>query len=134
MTLQELIALNEKKNGGKAAPSEHALQVACVRWFRYAYPWPRYLIFSIPNGGYRTETTARAMKAEGQKPGIPDLCIPMARKGYHGLYIELKNGKAGQLSKYQKEKIEFLTREGYLVVVCRNLIEFQKIVQNYFAI
>ena len=72
---------------------EHKLQCLCVEWFRYWYP--KGTIFAIPNGGARNVVTAAKLKAEGVLAGVPDLCVPMARCGFHGLYIELKNGKKG---------------------------------------
>lgn len=122
MTIDELHTLWEKKNGGKAAPSEHALQVQCLRWLHAAYR--DVLCYAIPNGAYTTKTTARKLVAEGVCHGIPDLCIPVGRNGYHALYIEMKNGKAGRLSEHQKQIIPRLQAFGNKVVVCRTLDEF----------
>lgn len=130
MTIEELHKLWDKKNKGKAAPSEHDLQVTCLRWLRYAHPGIFY--YAIPNGGYRTITTAKAMRAEGQRPGVPDLHFPIGRGEYLSLYIEMKNGKAGQLSEAQKEVHEILRRERNKVTICRNLEEFQEEINKYF--
>ena len=131
MTIEELHKLWDKKNKGKAAPSEHNLQVECLRWLRYAHPG--VLCYAIPNGGYRTITTARAMRAEGQKAGIPDLHIPIGRGEYLSLYIEMKNGKAGRLSEAQKEMHETLRKYRNKVVICRTLLEFQQEINTYFT-
>lgn len=130
MTIEELHKLWDKKNKGKAANTKHDLQVNCLRWLQFAHPM--VLCYAIPNGGYRTQTTARAMRAEGQKPGMPDLHIPIARHGYNSLYIEMKNGKAGRLSEHQKEMHERLRDYGNKVVVCRTLDDFRREVNNYF--
>ena len=53
----------------------------------------RIPIFAIPNGGKRNAKEAYFMKRTGVKAGVPDLCVPVAKKGYHGLYIEMKYGK-----------------------------------------
>ena len=63
---------------------EHNLQIACVRWFRLQYP--KHLIYAIPNGGRRNVAVAAKLKAEGVLPGVPDLHIPVAKGGFHGLY------------------------------------------------
>ena len=131
MTIEELHKLWDKKNKGKAASSEHDLQVECLRWLRYAHPG--VLCYAIPNGGYRTITTARAMRAEGQKAGMPDLHIPIGRGEYLSLYIEMKNGKAGRLSEAQKEMHETLRKYRNKVVICRNLLEFQQEINTYFT-
>ena len=64
---------------------EHILQVNCVNYFRLRYP--KGLIYAIPNGGQRNVIVASKMKAEGVLSGVPDLHIPIAKKGYNGLYI-----------------------------------------------
>jgi hypothetical protein len=56
------------------------------------------------------------MKAAGVKKGIPDLCLPFPRKGYHGLYLEV-NANNGSVSREQKECIAFLQEQGYCVCV-----------------
>lgn len=128
-TIDELHALWEKSNKGKAAESEHALQVECLRWLRMAHP--NVLCYAIPNGAYTTKTTARKLVAEGVVHGIPDLCIPIGKNGYNALYIEMKNGKAGRLSDHQKELIPRLQAYGNKVVVCRTMAEFRKEIAEY---
>ncbi len=129
MTLNELHTLWDKANKGKAAQSEHALQVECLRWLRYQHP--DVLCYAIPNGAYTTKTTARKLVAEGVVHGIPDLCIPIPRNGFASLYIEMKNGKAGRLSDHQKELIPRLEAYGNKVVVCRTIDEFMREVTMY---
>lgn len=51
------------------------------------------LLFHVPNGGKRNAAEAARFKAMGVKAGVPDLCLPVARGGYAGLYIEMKYGK-----------------------------------------
>lgn len=129
MTIEELRKYNERKNRGKAAPTEHDLQVQCVRWFRYKYRGA--LIYAIPNGTYTTKKSASKLVSEGVRHGIPDLHIPIANHGYNSLYIEMKNGKAGRLSEHQKEMITKLECLGNKVIVCRTLEEFIKEVESY---
>lgn len=132
MTIEELHMLWDKKNArsrSKSANTEHDLQVQCLRWLHYTHQ--DVLCYAIPNGAYTTKTTARKLVAEGVCHGIPDLHIPIARQGYHSLYIEMKNGKAGRLSEHQKEMIPRLQCYGNKVVVCRCLDDFIKEVSNY---
>ena len=75
------------------------------------------LLFAIPNGGARHIAVARKLKAEGVKSGVPDLFLPVARLGYHGLFIELKAGK-NKLSENQIAWLEALEDEGYLAQAC----------------
>ena len=75
--------------------------------------------FHVPNGGYRFKATAAAMKRAGTRAGVPDVSLPIARKGFHGLWIEFKSD-AGKLSEAQETFIEFLRRQNYCVLVCRS--------------
>lgn len=108
---------------------EHRLQCACVRWFRYAYP--HHLLYAVPNGGQRSVATAARLKAEGVLAGVPDLFLSAARGGFHGLYIEMKDGAKGRVSESQRDTMERLTAEGYLCAVCRNFDEFRQTVEEY---
>ena len=127
---QALAASKRRKIMG-AEGTEHHLQVECVRWFRFKHGKDG-IIYAVPNGGLRNRTVAAELKEEGQTNGIPDLHIPVPRKGYASLYIEMKNGKAGRLSDYQKEMIELLRKFGNKVEVIRTLDEFMAVVDDYF--
>jgi hypothetical protein len=103
---------------------------------RLAWELPDVLAFHIPNGGKRSPREATRLKAQGVKPGIPDICIPMARNGYHGLYIELKRpiikGESKPItSKIQNEMIGLLINEGYYVEVCYGADEAFKLIKDY---
>ena len=109
--------------------TEHDIQVNCVNYFRIRYP--KGLIYAIPNGGQRNVIVASKLKAEGVLSGVPDLHIPISKKGYNGLYVELKNGKAGKVSDNQKTIMQKLKNEGYQCEVCRSFDEFKNVVDNY---
>ena len=131
MTIDELHREWDKRNGSKSAASEHDLQVACVRWFRYQYQKYARLMFAIPNGGQRNAVVAAKLKAEGVQAGVPDLFLAVPRGDRHGLWIEMKNGKAGRLSDAQKAIHETLRQHGYQVEVCRDSLQFRQIVNDY---
>ena len=81
-------------------------------------------VFAIPNGGYRTGTTAARMKMEGVEPGVPDIFCAVARGGLHGLFIEMKrNCKSASTSEAQDRMISRLLDGGYAVAVCRGVQE-----------
>lgn len=117
------------KKGVFDKQSEHDIQSACVNWFRYQYP--KYLIYAIPNGGERNAIVAAKLKKEGVLAGVPDLHIPIARKGFHGLYIEMKAGK-NKPTDNQLTIMDKLRNEGYKCEVCYNLDDFIKTVTSYF--
>lgn len=56
-------------------------------------------------------------KAMGVKKGVPDLHLPVARGGYHSLYIEMKN-ETGRANDAQNWWLERLKLEGNYTVVC----------------
>lgn len=87
-----------------------------IEWQLGKYP-ELELAFHIPNGGKRNAREAANLKRQGVKAGVPDICLPVARGGYHGMYIELKVGKNKQTEK-QKDWQKKLNRQGYLSVVC----------------
>lgn len=82
------------------------------------------LTYANPNstglkGGFKSNAklVQRALD-EGLRPGVPDLTHPVARFGYHGLYVENKINKTA-LSDDQLQWAIRLHRQGYAVVVCR---------------
>ena len=71
------------------------------------------LIFAIPNGGHRHPAVAAKLKAEGVRAGVPDLMLPVARRGYHGAFLELKVSP-NKPTEQQLAWIRNLRAEGYL--------------------
>ena len=84
--------------------TEHEEQVALMRLVEmHKGRWPELgMLFHIPNGGNRNIITAKKLKAEGVKKGVPDLCLPIPRGEHHGLFVELKKQKGGTTSPEQK--------------------------------
>lgn len=88
------------------------------------------LLFHVPNGGKRNAQEAARFKAMGVKAGVPDLCLPVPRGGYAGLYIEMKYGKNKTTDK-QDEWIRNLIEQGYLVKVCWGGEEATEVLEEY---
>lgn len=76
------------------------------------------LLYHVPNGGSRHKAEAGRLRAEGVKAGVPDLCLPVARGQYHGLYIELKRQRGGRTSDHQSEWLDALSAQGYKAELC----------------
>ena len=89
-------------------------------------------MYHIPNEGKREPRTGARMKAAGLKKGVPDICLPVPRSGYHGLYIEMKSAN-GKLRKEQKEWLERLGKNGYLAVTCHGFEEARDLILDYLA-
>ena len=115
------------------AVSESVEQQCLFRWAQFAsgqHP-ELNLLYHIPNGGARSKATAGRLKAEGVKAGVPDICLPVARGGYHGLYIELKKEHSGTTSQKQKEWLFALSEQGYQAVVCHGWEEAKQEILEY---
>lgn len=118
----------------RTAPSESQEQKALFQWAGLAqqkYPELK-LLHHIPNGGIRDIRTATNLKREGVKRGVPDICLPVSRGKYHGLYIEMKAGK-NKTSKEQKEWINSLQEEGYAACVCYGWLEAREVIEKYLS-
>ena len=98
--------------------SEHDEQAALFQWaalMERRVPELR-LLYAIPNGGHRHPATAAKLKREGVKPGILDTCLPVARRDWHGMYLEMKYG-ANKPTPDQRRWMADLQTEGYAVDV-----------------
>lgn len=98
---------------------EASHQEALFQWVAYQTKVHKELelLYHVPNGGKRDAVTARNLARQGVKPGVSDLVLPVARSGYHGLYIELKI-EGGSLQDSQIRFLNSVSEEGYLALVC----------------
>ena len=99
---------------------ESGHQEALFSWAAYRteiMPELQYM-YHVPNGGKRDAATAVALKRQGVKAGVPDIMLPAARAGYHGLYIELKRKRGGRTSDHQSEWLDALSAQGYKAALC----------------
>ena len=112
-------------------PTEHQEQCMLFEWA--AWRPELHLMHTIPNGGKRDIRTAAKLKAEGVKPGVPDIFLPVPRGGKHGLYIELKRRKGGTLSAAQEAWIRALTAQGYVCCVCHGWEAARAEIERYMA-
>ncbi len=104
---------------GKQSNHEDAEQKAVFDWAKHVKEL-RWL-HAVPNGGRRDPREAARLKSQGVKPGVSDLCLPLARNGYHGLYIEMKRSRkqgASRVTPDQQEFLDHVRGEGYLAQVC----------------
>ena len=111
-------------------------QALLMKWtqlpsIREQYPELK-LLHHIPNGGKRDSIEAKHLKIQGVKSGVPDLCLPVARKNYHGLYIEMKT-ETGRPSDNQKWWIEQLNGQRYKAVICHGWEEAKQCLINYLS-
>ena len=123
--------------------TEHQEQASLIIWAQWAAgKFPELqLLFAIPNGGARHPRVAQSMKEEGVKPGVPDLFLPVARHGHHGLFFEMKTenhrpkreGSKGGLSDLQIDWLENLRAQGYKAEVAYGRDEAIKMLTDYLT-
>lgn len=91
----------------------------------------RIPVVHIPNEGKRSAAYAAQMKRMGLAKGFPDLFIPVARSGFHGLMIELKRDKMARPTEAQRAWVEYLNRAGYRAAVCHGADAAIEEIKNY---
>lgn len=137
----EKLKLSAPDKKRKRGNEESEIQKACIRWWASAcngFGVPEELLFSIPNGavlagGARERAIqANILKAEGMRPGVPDLFLAVTEGFNCGLFIEMKKPD-GTTSPAQDYMSGILTGRSYKCAVCRSLEEFQKLVTAYLA-
>jgi hypothetical protein len=112
--------------------SEHTEQVAVFQWAKYNecnYP-ELALLFAVPNASKRIRSQAGRLKAEGMKRGIPDIWLPVARGGYHGLVIEHKFGR-NKATQEQGWWLERLREQGYKAVIVYGAADIIQLLVDY---
>lgn len=98
---------------------EYQHQVAVFMWAereQVNYPELRLLNASA-NGMKRTPGVGAKLKKSGVKAGYPDIFLPVARHGFHGLYVELKIGD-NKLRPNQREWRDWLREQDYMCMMC----------------
>ena len=108
--------------------SEAQEQAAVIEYCRYR----NILVYHVPNGGYRNAREAANLKRQGVSPGVPDLCFPFARCGFHGLYIEMKT-KTGRATDKQLNWLNRLRHEGYAAFIARGSGQAIDLIEQYIA-
>jgi hypothetical protein len=111
---------------------ESGEQQALFQWIEYNKSrLPELaLAYHVPNGGKRNLREAARLKKEGVHAGVPDICLSVARNGYHGMYIELKADK-GKPTENQIEWMDRLRKQGYFVALCHGWESAVESIERY---
>jgi hypothetical protein len=115
-----------------ASGSERAHQTALFCWSALEsrrVPELR-LLFAIPNEGRRGRIEGGQLKAAGLRPGVPDVFLPIPRRGMHGLWLELKV-KGNRTTPVQDKWIRDLKGQGYAVRVAYSWLEARESILEY---
>ena len=113
------VSRTKKQPATRTCPTEEQEQQALIEWAQHSlgqYP-ELSLLFHVANGEFRHKAIARKLQKLGLRPGVPDLILPVARKGAHSLYIEMK-ALDGTPSTLQIERALELAAERNIVAFC----------------
>jgi len=129
--------LSAKRSSGRnrlPVPTEHEEQKALFEWasLRLSIYPELEMLFAIPNAGAGAQSgQAGKMKAEGVKAGVPDTFLAVARKGYHGCFIEMKRIAGSTVEPEQTEWLFNLNAQGYYTAICKGCEQAQKVLVAY---
>jgi|TARA_R110000803_G_scaffold6374_8_gene20731 hypothetical protein len=111
--------------------TEAKLQEAVILYLKWQYPGVKYC---ASLGGIRTgKKQGSKAKKTGYVKGFPDLQITEARKGYFGLFLELKKDKKAYPTKEQKEWIQALNERGYKAQCTKGIDATIKALDDYLS-
>ncbi len=124
--------MTEYRHARGLTATEDIEQECLLRWTEFvsgAYPELK-LLYHVPNGGSRNKIEAANLKKQGVKKGVPDLCLPVPRGSYHGLYIELK-AKKNKPTQEQENWLAALDAQGYKTAVCWGWETASQVITEY---
>lgn len=122
-------------SGVNARADETQEQICLFEWAEYSRGrWPELaLMYHVPNEGKRSQGAGGRLKAAGMKAGVPDICLPVRRADYGGLYIELKvNGAKPR--REQKQWLEALAQQGYITSCCDGWEKASRVISRYLQL
>jgi hypothetical protein len=117
--------------------TEQQHQQSLFKWsqqphIRAQYPCLK-LLHHIPNERQCSPAMGRQLKLAGVRAGICDLHLPVARGGYHSLYIEMKN-ETGRTSPEQEWWVDNLLAEGNFAEVCHGHQSAIRVIEWYLSL
>lgn len=113
-----------------AGESEAQLQIAVVGWIRTYYP-DVIIQSSFLQGNVNNVGMSIKANQMGYTAGFPDLILLCPKGGFHGLFMELKNGSKGKVSENQRQIMDELIKQGYAGGVVKTFEAAKLMVTNY---
>lgn len=123
-------------DGKPLTPTEHQEQAAVISWWYTAhslYRLPLFALFACPNGGARDVITGSLLKAEGVRPGTPDLILPAPTPAFSGLFIEMKRVGGAKPTPEQVAFRDYLLAAGYWASVNYGAASAIEEIEHYLA-
>jgi len=126
----------KRKPARPPVPDEHAEAVRFFQMVKMHEAKHRALrmLFAVPNGSARHPAVAGKLRAEGVRPGVSDYLLLVPSKGFHGLAIELKRQRGGEVSEAQAEFQMHARAHGYRAEVCKGWVEAWNTVCDYLGL
>lgn len=90
-------------------------------------------LLAIPMGGKRNPREAARLKAEGAKPGVSDLLLPLRRQGRGSLWIEMK-APGNRPTPMQREWLALMELAGYRAEWADDWIKAAAVIADYVGI
>jgi hypothetical protein len=131
------------RNAKNETLSEHDEQALLVQWADRTTVRGVLVgdyLAAVPNAGKRSARVGANLKAEGLRPGFPDLVLTLPGRGYQAgyraLFIEMKRKGAPEsdVRPNQREWLERLNKEGYFAYVARGFEEARELILWYLGI
>jgi len=125
----------------KRKNEEFSMQCALVSWWAdncARFGVPEFLLWHTPNsavyGGSKAqrEKMGAMLKRLGQRSGVSDLMLGVARGRWHGLVIEMK-APNGRLSNEQINWLGAMQMQGHQTATCHTLEHAQQVITEYLT-
>lgn len=128
---------SSKSNKSSIKSSESEEQQKLFQWASIASNLLHYegleLMFHIPNEGKRSRYSGGKMRSEGLRRGVADICLPVPRGPYHGLFFEMKYNN-NKLTDEQKTFLKGVKAQGYATWVCYSAEEAIELITRYYKL
>ena len=115
-----------------ALGQESREQIALFQWIRL-HPKLKHIAYHVPNERKTSKISGFILKQLGVLSGVSDVVIPVARGGFHGMYIEMKSTK-GRLSDNQKSFLDNMAKEGYMAVCAHGFDSAKQFIEGYLKL
>lgn len=109
---------------------EQVTQINLINWFKYNFPELEKDIHHFANERKCSFNEGRILKRMGVERGVLDIFLAIPENGYHGLWVELKEGK-GQLTHEQIQFIERKNQRGYFAIAVWGFEAAKKVILDY---
>ena len=112
-------------------------QMNLIKWTQQPHireKWPELkLLYHVANERQCDPRMGKKLRLMGVRRGVPDLCLPVARGVYHGLYIEMK-AESGSLTEEQKWWRDQLIKQKFFWSLCRGWESAAQILEWYMSL